>query len=325
MQDQYGRTIDYIRISVTDRCNLRCVYCMPEEGIQPVDHDEILTFDEILRLCRIFVSLGIHKVKLTGGEPLVRRGLTQLIRGIRDIPGITSVTMTTNGILLKEQLPQLYAAGIQGINVSLDTRKEQQFADITRRSGLSHALEGIEEGLRYPNIRMKINCVPLAGINDDQWVDLAGMAEEKPLDVRFIEMMPIGLGRAYPGEKQEMIFAALQKAYGAAEMADGSFGNGPSTYVQFPGFVGKVGFISAISHKFCSGCNRVRLTSEGELKPCLQYAGGLQVRDLLRGNASDEILKKSIEETIYKKPKSHHFNEKEEPGFEQKEMSRIGG
>lgn len=325
MLDQYGRTIDYIRISVTDRCNLRCIYCMPEEGIEQVRHEDILSFDEITRLCSIFVQLGISKIKITGGEPLVRKGLSDLIRQIKGIPGIESVTLTTNGILLKEQMESLWRAGIDSVNVSLDTLDAQQFEQITRRGKLSDVLDGIEEGLKYTDVRMKINCVPLAGQNEAQWQKLAGLAKEKPLDVRFIEMMPIGLGRQYHGKTQEIILQELEKVYGTARGVTGHFGNGPSTYVQFSDFKGKIGFISAISHQFCNSCNRVRVTSEGDLKLCLQYAGGTDLRALLRGGNSDEEIKEIVQKTIYQKPKSHHFAEAVGDGFEQKQMSSIGG
>lgn len=325
MLDQYGREIDYIRISVTDRCNLRCTYCMPQEGITQVKHEEVLSYAEIIRLCRIFASLGITKIKLTGGEPLIRKELSALIRGIKEIPGIRNVTLTTNGVLLKEQMQELYDAGIDAVTVSLDTMDAEMFREITRRDQFQNVIEGIREGLKYPDIRSKINCVPIAGVNDNQWVKLAEFARNYPIDVRFIEMMPIGLGRKYHGNTQEMIINTLEKVYGNAVPVQGDFGNGPGTYVEFPGFIGRIGFISAISHKFCSSCNRVRLTAEGYLKLCLQYTDGVDLREVLRNGQSDDEIRNLIKETIWRKPKSHQFTGGKSENIEEKQMSRIGG
>lgn len=325
MVDQYGRKIDYIRISVTDRCNLRCTYCMPEEGVEQIPHQDILRYDEIVRLCRICAGKGISKVKITGGEPLVRKGIWNLIREIHDLEGIEQVTVTTNGVLLKEQIHHLVEAGISAVNVSLDTLDPGMYEQITRRNELKKALDGIEEALKYPQIQVKINCVPLAGVNDNQWIPLAAMAKDRPLDVRFIEMMPIGLGRQYHGRLQDEIRKNLESAYGTSENLNGTFGNGPSTYIHFDGFEGKIGFISAISHKFCQECNRIRLTAEGFLKVCLQYSEGTDLREPLRNGRSDEEIGRLIEQIIYRKPGSHHFEEAQGDGFEQRQMSRIGG
>ncbi len=325
MLDQYGRLIDYIRISVTDRCNLRCIYCMPEEGVEQVRHTDILSYAEIIRLCTIFVKLGIRHVKLTGGEPLVRKGLPDLARGIRAVPGIEDVTVTTNGVLLKEQIAELYEAGIRAVNVSLDTLDASMFQSITRRDLLDRVLEGLRECVKYPDLRLKINCVPLKGINEEEWVRMAAIARDHPIDVRFIELMPIGFGKEYHGETQQIIQRKLKAAYGSPRELFGRFGNGPSIYMAYPGFAGRIGFISAISHRFCSGCNRVRLTSEGYLKLCLQYTDGLDLRQLLRSQKTDEEIFKALYEAIEKKPRNHQFTGKEEDNFEQHEMSRIGG
>lgn len=325
MLDQYGRTIDYIRISVTDRCNLRCIYCMPEGGVEQVGHTDILSYAEIVRLCRIFVRLGIRHIKLTGGEPLVRKGLPDLAGEIRAIPGIEDVTLTTNGVLLGEQIKELYKAGIRSVNVSLDTLDEAMFQRITRRDLLEKVLCSLKKCTEYPDVRLKINCVPLKGVNEEEWVKMAGIAREHPVDVRFIELMPIGLGKAYHGETQESIQRRLGEVYGTPEELSGSFGNGPSVYVAYPGFAGRIGFISAISHKFCSRCNRVRLTSEGYLKLCLQYTDGVDLRALLRGGKADEEIFGVLKEAIGQKPRDHRFTSKTGEHLEQHEMSRIGG
>ena len=325
MVDQFGRVIDYIRISVTDRCNLRCLYCMPEDGVEKCGHSDILTYDEIVRLGRIFVKLGIHHIKLTGGEPLVRRNLSCLVKSLKAIPGIQTVTLTTNGLLLKDQMPKLYDAGIDAVNISLDTLDRAMYAKITRRDRLLQALDGIRAVCAYPDVRLKLNCVPQKGLNDNQWVKMAAIAKNHPIDVRFIEMMPIGLGKEYSGQTEDEILSVLEKAFGPYKHLEGHFGNGPGTYVYFSGFQGKIGFISAISHKFCSSCNRIRLTSEGYLKLCLQYGDGLDLRALLRSDADDGQILQAVEKAVRLKPESHHFNQGEEENFEQKQMFRIGG
>lgn len=328
MLDQYGRKIEYLRISVTDRCNLRCVYCMPEEGVEQVSHSEILTFDEMIRVCRICAKLGITKVKLTGGEPLVRKGLGSLLRSIKELEGIEQVTLTTNGVLLAGQIDELADAGLDAVNISLDTLDRTQYREFTRRDELEAALEGLKAALRYPYIRVKVNCVALHGENESQWVPLAEIAREKPVDVRFIEMMPIGLGKDYPLSSQEIVYGVLKEVYGEAQFLTGNFGNGPAVYAQFPGFCGKIGFISAVSHKFCGSCNRIRLTAEGFLKPCLQYSSGIDLRTVLRSGAGEKELEELLKNVIFEKPRCHQFTpegDQEADELEQKRMSSIGG
>lgn len=328
MLDQYGREIDYIRISVTDCCNLRCMYCMPEECVAQIPHEEILTYEEIIRLCCLMVPLGIRRIKLTGGEPLVRKGIEYLIARLKAVPGVEMVTLTTNGVLLKKQMKLLYAAGIDGINISLDTLEEDMFRQISRCGCLSDVLDGIREVLNYPSVHLKINCVSLAGVNESQWVRLAGIAKDNPIDVRFIEMMPIGRGRDYEGKTEDVICRELERAYGLSKAAlkENISGSGPSTYRSFPGFKGHIGFISAMTHQFCSECNRVRLTSEGFLKLCLQYKNGTDLKTPMREGISDEKLAELIRRTIYNKPRQHHFLDGcQGEDLEQRQMSGIGG
>lgn len=326
MIDGYGRVIDYIRISVTDRCNLRCVYCMPEEGIQSVCHDQILRYDEILRLVGIFASLGIRKIKLTGGEPLVRKGVPELAARLKQISGIEQVTLTTNGVCLKEQMQSLAEAGIGGINLSLDTLNPAVFKRITRRDSFDQAMEGLEEALKYPEIPLKINCVPM-NLEGQNVVELAGLARKYRIHVRYIEMMPIGLGKQFGFQSEEEILEELETVYGPSRPFDGKLGNGPGHYVSFEGFAGKIGFISAISHKFCEHCNRVRLTSQGFLKTCLQYERGADLRVLLRGGASDEEIRAAVEAAIRSKPASHQFLQERgtDTDRETHMMAQIGG
>lgn len=324
MRDQFERNINYMRVSVTDRCNLRCVYCMPKDGVQQISHDEILTFDEIARVCRIGAELGISRIKLTGGEPLVRKGIEDLAEMICRIPGIEQVTLTTNGILLKDKLPALKKAGISAVNISLDTMDRAQYQELTGKDCLLQVTEGIRAALEQ-GMRVKINCVALNECNESQWGKLAALAKEYPLDVRFIEMMPIGLGKKYAGRTEEEILGELEKRYGTAVKFSGNLGNGPGHYYKFPEFQGKIGFISAMSHKFCSSCNRVRLTSEGYLKTCLQYDVGTDLRALLRNGAAKEEIKEAIQTAIQEKPQAHQFTEEQENHGEQHMMSQIGG
>lgn len=324
MEDQYGREIDYVRISITDRCNLRCVYCMPEEGIRQIPHREVLTFDEIQRICRCMAELDIHKVKITGGEPLVRKNCPGLVRMIKDLPGIHQVTLTTNGILLKEQMDALAEAGIDGINISLDTLDPETFARITRRQSLNQVMEGLEAALRCPQIPLKINCVPLVK-DEKNLVELAALARKYPVHVRFIEMMPIGLGENFDFLSEAEILEALERAYGPLKPAMEHYGNGPCHYYKAEHFRGKIGFISAMTHKFCHQCNRVRLTSEGYLKACLQYQMGADLKGLMRSGCDDQTLTHEIRQVIWNKPASHHFDGEKMGEDEQKAMSQIGG
>lgn len=326
MQDKQGRTIDYIRISVTDRCNLRCVYCMPEEGISLANHGDILTYDEILRLCRILADTGIKKVKLTGGEPLARKDLPYLVKAIKDISGISSVTVTTNGILLKDQMKDLAAAGISAVNISLDTLDAGRYAQVTRRNLFDKAWEGILEALKYADIPVKINCVPV-GMQRQDLLNMASLARDYRLHVRFIEMMPIGYGKQYESWRQEDIIKVLEETWGSVAEAEEIYGNGPGRYYSLEGFSGKIGFISAMSHKFCDTCNRVRLTAKGRLKTCLQYEWDCDLRALLRGGAGDAEIADCIRQTISRKPAEHHFlsHETGEKKDEAHSMAQIGG
>ncbi|MBE5979535.1 MAG: GTP 3',8-cyclase MoaA [Paenibacillaceae bacterium] len=326
MIDKWDRKIDYIRISVTDRCNLRCIYCMPEEGVPSLSHKEILTFDEILRLCRCFLKLGIDKVKITGGEPLVRKDVAFLIGQMKSQVGMKNVTLTTNGLLLGEYLPDLAAAGLDGVNISLDTLNPSKYEQITRKDALNEVLSSIQDALNYPKLKVKLNCVPVLDTDEKDIIKIAGLAKNSRLGVRFIEMMPIGLGKNYSYYSEEDIIAILKESYGLLEPVDSVLGNGPAHYYSVSGFEGNIGFISAISHKFCNECNRVRLTSDGYLKTCLQYEHGTDLKEVLRSNKEDSFLEQMIEQTIYEKPVSHNFKGDNPQGtLELDGMSKIGG
>ena len=325
MLDKLNRKIDYLRISVIDRCNLRCVYCMPEEGIESIPHDEILTYDEILRICEIVSELGIRKIKITGGEPLVRKDIVNLIRDIKNIDKIEQVTLTTNGILLHEMLDDLYDAGIDAINISLDTLNKDNFKKITRRDGLEKVLMSIDKAYDL-GIRVKINCLAIRDFNLRELIEIASFAKDREIDVRFIELMPIGFGKKYTQIDNDEILSILESRFGTFEIVTEKRGNGPAKYYRNQNMKGCIGFISAISHEFCESCNRIRLTSSGFLKLCLHYNKGIDLKEPIRNGISDEDLKKLIHDTIWNKPISHKFGHaSEEQDIELKNMVQIGG
>ncbi|MBM6870936.1 GTP 3',8-cyclase MoaA [Pseudoflavonifractor phocaeensis] len=324
MTDGYGRVIDYLRISVTDRCSLRCRYCMPPDGVDWLSHGDLLTYEEILTLCSAFCVLGFRRFRLTGGEPLVRRGLSHLVAGLRALPEVSSISLTTNGVDLAPQLPSLLDAGLTAVNLSLDTLDRAQYAAITRRDLLPQALEGLHAALSTPNLTVKLNCVPM-GENDDQLVPLAALAKDRPLSVRFIELMPIGLGGSLPRRTEEEVRARLEAAFGPLLSCAPPPGAGPGRYCAPAGFRGKIGFISAVSHQFCASCNRVRLTATGFLKTCLQYDTGVDLRALLRGGATQSELQAAIAGALARKPLQHHFGTAARPNDESHNMHQIGG
>lgn len=326
MTDNFGRNIDYIRISITDRCNLRCVYCMPEEGVESLRHSDILTFDEILRICRVLAKKGLKKVKITGGEPLVRRGAANLIKQIKDIDGIQSVTITTNGVLLTEQYHNLVGAGADSITVSLDTMDREKYAKITRRDEFKKVIDGIKYAQKENKVRLKINAVPIYGLDEAEILSLIEFAREYDTDVRFIEVMPIGSGTEFETVTEDDIKDIIEKHYGKLTLYSEKRGNGPAVHYSLDGFKGKIGFISAVSHKFCDKCNRVRLTADGCLKACLQFEAGADLMPCLRGGGTDAQLEEIMLAGIANKPQSHRFDDKDY--FNEKEhrnMSQIGG
>lgn len=329
MQDQYERKIEYVRISLTDRCNLRCRYCMPEEGVAKLCHADILNFAEILRVVRGLASLGVKKVRLTGGEPLVRRGITDLIRQIRQVPGIEQVVLTTNGVLLPEMGADLVKAGLTGLNISLDTLKPEVFAEITRRPLFGQVQAGMEHMLSLGLTNIKFNCVPIYEVNDGEIPQLAALAKDYPVKVRFIELMPIGCAYevGYEGVPMDEVRARLIKTYGSLHPVGRKIDRlqGPAEYYKVPGFKGQVGFIDAMEHKFCATCNRVRLTAEGFLKLCLNQKNGLDLRGLLRNGISDENLKLALRQAIYRKPAEHLFTDRENSARDSRAMYQVGG
>lgn len=321
MKDLQGRDINYMRISITDRCNLRCKYCMPD-GIELLPMSEILTFEEILRVCRQAVELGITRFKITGGEPLVRRRCVELIRQIKALPGVEQVTMTTNGVLLSGYLDELLDVGLDAVNISLDTLDRRRFEEITGFDQLPEVLKSIDVAASS-GLRVKVNAVLQQDKNAEEWQDILNIAEKQSIDVRFIEMMPIGKGRECDGISNDDLLREIQKQYPGVCKDDSVHGNGPAVYYHIPGFIGSVGFISAIHGVFCSNCNRIRMTATGELKPCLCYRDTVSVRDAARYGTDQEIREK-LQEAVEMKPKQHCFDMKEDI-TEQHKMVQIGG
>ena len=325
MFDSKGRKIHYLRLSVTDLCNLRCRYCMPD-GVDKLEREDILTYEEFLRLAALFARCGVDTVRVTGGEPLVRKGVEQLVKGLKAIPGIRKVTMTTNAVLLEQQLPALLEAGLDSVNISLDTLDPALFAKITARDEFAAVQAGIHAALES-GIPVKLNCVPQVGVNEGELEALAALAQDKPLQVRFIEMMPIGYGAAMPCISGPELLARFRRRWPELAPLPGAacaaLGDGPAVYYTVPGWKGDIGFIAAVHGKFCASCNRVRLTSQGFLRPCLASETGCDLRALLRGGAADEELLQAIRETIWSKPREHHFGDNSMPAT--RGMYRIGG
>lgn len=282
MRDARGREIKYLRVSVTDRCNLRCKYCMPD-GIDCIQHNDILRFEEIRQIAECGAKLGINRIRLTGGEPLARKGCPQLIRMLKDIPGIETVAMTTNGTLVRAILPQLVEAGLDEINISLDTLDSEKFAEITGQDLLPEVLLAIDAALAA-GLRVKLNAVSMP---DTDWKHLILLAKDKPVDVRFIELMPIGAGRCSPGRSNEELLKEIRREFPQLQDDETVHGAGPAVYYKIPGYQGSIGLISAMHGKFCSSCNRVRLTSTGFLKTCLCYEDGTDLKKILRNEDAE--------------------------------------
>ena len=323
LKDRYGRTINYMRISVTDRCNLQCRYCMPDVS-EHLPMDSLLTYEEIAFVCAQAVSLGIDRFRITGGEPLVRKNCETLVALLKQIPGARQVALTTNGVLLGEYLDRLTEAGLDAVNISLDTLDREQYRTITGRDELDRVLDSVRRAAgRLP---VKINCVVQKGINEDAPAQLAALARDLPVDVRFIELMPIGAGTELATVPNTQVLAGIEEQYGKTAEDRELRGNGPAVYRRPEGFTGRIGFISAVHGKFCGTCNRLRLTSTGELKPCLCYAETVPLREILRDGdgQKEERIRAGIREAVALKPRAHCFEHREEI-TEKRGMAEIGG
>lgn len=326
MIDKCGRKINYLRISVTDRCNFRCRYCMPVEGVKALRHEEIMSFEEILRFVEAVAPLGIEKVRVTGGEPLVRKGMVEFISALSSIEGISDISMTTNGSLFKEVSHDLKKAGLKRVNFSLDTLNPEKFSYITRWGKLKDVWEGIEEALRLGFNPVKINTVVARGFNDDEVEDFAKLTVEYPVVIRFIELMPLGDGGWTKGR---FISAQDIKARIKSELlkVNNIEGNGPAEYFQLKNAKGVIGFITPISRHFCESCNRVRLTADGKLKPCLASSAELDVKGLMRSGAGIAEIKEVYKEALSIKPYGHNmsYDKNDEGRNLKRKMWQIGG
>lgn len=323
MIDKNGRCIDYLRISLTDRCNLRCIYCMPEEGVHAMRHEQILSFEEIERLVRIMTGLGLKHLRLTGGEPMVRRGCLELAGRLHGIPEVGSISMTSNGILLEGKVCEAKRSGISSLNISLDSLHPDTYSRLTRGGDVSRVLRTIHEALDE-GIQVKINTVPVRGYNDEDLTEIAALAKNAPLCVRFIELMPIGCGGSAQRILCPEVMKKLEDAFGKPEPDPSVRGHGPARYVKYPSFQGSVGYISAVSHEFCDNCNRIRLTADGQLKLCLNHTKGIDLRGMLRTGASDEEILSAVRAAVADKPARHAFYEKISD-HEDRYMNAIGG
>lgn len=319
MRDSFGRKINYLRISLTDRCNLRCSYCMPQDGIQnKLTHDDILSLDDIYTIAKVFTELGVDKIRLTGGEPLVRKGILGLVEKLGKLEGLKDLAMTTNGLLLDEMAGPLKEAGLDRINVSLDSLDPKKYKEITRGGDFERFTRGLDEARRVGLLPIKINTVLIGGFNDNEILDFIELTRDEDIDVRFIELMPIGESADWAEER----FLSNQRVLEVAkdllptEKEDPS---SPANYYKLPGAKGRVGIINPISCKFCDDCNRVRLTSRGKLKLCLHSNKEIDLRDYLH---DEELLKEKILSSIGKKEESHNL---EEGDYITRNMNQIGG
>ena len=315
MQDQLGRKISYLRLSVTDLCDLRCVYCMPEHGVPKRAHHEICSLEELRDMTAAAVSLGVRKVRVTGGEPLVRRGIAELCRMLRGLPGLEELCITTNGILLPELAEPLRAAGVDRLNVSLDTLRPERYHEITRVGALSDVLRGLEAAERAGFQNTKLNCVLMGGVNDDEIANFVRLTKERPLSVRFIELMPMGICARWDKARFLPAKTVLDRLPELKPVGT----DGVSRIYRLPGALGTVGLIEPMSHAFCSDCSRIRITADGKLKPCLHSETEIPLRGL-----SGEALREAIMRGVAMKPKQHELTRDGESRAG-RGMNEIGG
>ena len=323
LRDSFGRKVDYLRLSVTDRCDLRCVYCMPPEGIPLKPVSEILAYDELVRTVRVAVALGVRKVRITGGEPLVRRGIVPFVGRVARVRGVLDLGMTTNGTTLAEMAAPLREAGLSRVNVSLDTIRRDRYAEITRRDALPRVLSGIEAAVRAGLSPVKINVVLLHGLLPADVDDFLSLAQEMPVEVRFIERMPIGCSPSEAFLSAVGVRDRILSLPGVRETRNGE----PSSAVTYdvPGFAGKAGIISPVSRKFCERCNRLRVTADGRLRGCLFARETLDLRAVLRSGRGDEAVADLLRAAVHAKPEGHDLCASGDDPSAAEPMSRVGG
>ncbi len=325
LQDSFNRIIDYMRISITDRCNLRCTYCIPKGRVELLDHDELLRYEEIIEIIEAASELGVKKIRITGGEPLIKRNITTLIKGIKAVEGIEDLSLTTNGLFLEKQAASLAAAGLDRVNISIDSLKHDRFKDITGGGDLDVILKSIQAAVDNNLTPLKLNIVPIRGMNDDEIEDFAKITLSKNYQVRFIEFMPVGKNSLWdrskylPTEEIRERVSSIGRLIPVKERK-----HGPARYYRFENAIGVIGFISAVTHHFCEDCNRLRLTSEGKLRPCLFSDTEIDLKNSIRRGASREEIKRLLKLSIEIKPKGHNLRE---DGINRtlKDMVGIGG
>ena len=323
--DQYNRHLNYLRVSITDRCNLKCMYCVPQDLIPRVDHEEVLRYEEILHVIKVAIELGVTKVRITGGEPLVRKGVYDFLMQLSGIKGVGEITLTTNGVTLKDHLDRIWSAGIRRINISLDTLKRQKFKDITGRDLFGRVWDGILSALEIGFNPVKLNVVALRGFNDDELIDFARLSIKHPLHVRFIEHMPIGKTRMKVGPP--LLVPEIKdnvRNLGPMQAVERKSDDGPAQRFKFEAARGEIGFISALSHHFCGTCNRLRLTASGQLRPCLLSDRQIDLKNALRSGKGDRELADLFLQAVMHKPSDHQISTDDHAGVSC-QMSSIGG
>jgi molybdenum cofactor biosynthesis protein A len=328
LKDNHGRIINYLRLAVTDKCNLRCFYCMPENGLNWLSRSELMTYEEMLQICSLLVKMGIEKIRITGGEPFVRKDIMQFLTALSKLPGLTELTLTTNGVLTAPFVPELKKLGVKSVNLSLDTLDAGRFFEITRRDEFAQVMHTMEELLKH-NIKVKINAVVMDGKNTQDIIPLVELTKNLPVSVRFIEEMPFnGDGHIYGGLKWDYvrILEEITNRFPAIQKADDPMYSTSYNYT-IPGHKGSVGIIAAYSRTFCGTCNRARITPVGELKTCLYDDGGVNIKDLLRAGASENELKEILTDTFNSRAKDGWEAERlriEHTGVHES-MATIGG
>lgn len=319
MKDSFGREISYMRISVTDRCNLRCRYCMPEEGVENLGHGKILSFENIARIVKASTELGIEKYRLTGGEPLARKGIVNLVESLAKIDGVKELTMTTNGTMLADKADALKEAGLKRVNISVDSLIYHKYEEITRGGDLDAAFEGVNAAMKAGLTPVKLNVVAMKGFNDDEILNFIQLTINHPIDIRFIELMPVGQAEKN-NEYHYMSGDEIKSRLPGLIPLDRQ--EGVAELYRYPEAKGNIGFISPMSKLFCGSCDKIRLTADGKLKPCLHSDEEIDLNEILNTN-DDELLKEAIQNAILRKGDKHHLNDGAKPV--DRNMSQIGG
>lgn len=323
MQDNIERKITYLRLSITDSCNLRCKYCLPEK-VEYKNKKNLLTPKEIEKIVGAFALLGVNKIRITGGEPLVRKDFLEILSLINKNKEIKKIAITTNGLDLEKNLEQFKKNGLKSLNLSLDSLNAEKYKEITRGGDFFKVFSGLKKAIELQMEKIKINVVVMEGINDNEIKDFVELTKFLKIGVRFIELMPIGEGKNFKGISNEKILEELKKIYEITEIPH-EFGDGPAKYYKVKGYAGEIGFISPLSNKFCDSCNRVRVTSEGFLKLCLHYNKGIDLKRFLKEEITIEELAKEIKNAIYEKPKEHKMNSSDKTDIDSRKMNEIGG